>query len=124
MQRRFRLRRAADFDQLRRRGRRWHHPLITMIAGSNDLSHSRFAFAAAKSFGKSNERNRVKRLMRESIRDHLGSIEDGWDILFIARREALDASYSQIDEALQKLLLDANLQNPRANGHFRVVSNI
>ena len=104
MRRRLRLRRSADFYQLRRRGKRWHHPLILLIVGPNDLEHSQFGFAVSRHFGKATDRNRMKRILREVVRSRLGQIESGWDCLFVVRRRAKGASFSELNAAVSQLL--------------------
>ena len=96
MRRRLRLRRSADFVQLRRRGKRWHHPLILLIVGPNDLEHSQF--------GKATDRNRMKRILREVVRSRLEQIESGWDCLFVARSRGKGATFSELNAAVSQLL--------------------
>jgi ribonuclease P protein component len=109
MRKRFRLRRAVDFEKLRRRGRRWHHPLIMLITTANDANNSRFGFSASKHFGNAAARNRAKRMMREVVRRNLDLIEDGWDCLFVARGTANGAAFPEIEDAIYKLLGRAEL---------------
>ena len=104
MRRRLRLRRSADFVQLRRRGKRWHHPLILLIVGPNDLEHSQFGFSVSRHFGKATDRNRMKRILREVVRSRLEQIESGWDCLFVARPRGKGATYSELNAAVGQLL--------------------
>jgi ribonuclease P protein component len=113
MQRRLRLRHAADLDGLYRNGRRLYHPLAILIVASSGLESSRFGFAAGRSVGKAVDRNRAKRLLREAVRKHLNLIRPGWDCLFIARQATAEANYEAVDEAVKQLLqrsalLDSN----------------
>lgn len=115
MLRRYRLRRTADFNQLRRRGQRWHHPMILLIVGANDLEHSRFGFAASRRFGNATDRNRVKRILREVVRDRITLIEDGWDCLFVARRAASGATFTEVQGAVAQLFERSNLLKSRSS---------
>ncbi len=115
MQRRLRLRRTVDFDQLRRGGQRWHHPMILLIAGENDLEHSRFGFAASRGFGNATARNRMKRILREIVRSRLSLIEDGWDCLFVARRAANGANFAEVEVAVNQLMKRSNLLKSRSD---------
>ena len=56
-------------------------------------------------------RNRVKRRMREAVRNRIrcGQIVMGWDVVFIARYPIRDASYHQVDEAIGLMLRRAGL---------------
>ena len=104
MQRRHRLRRAADFDLLRRKGKRWYHPLVVMVVRANNQQISKIGFSASRRIGKAVSRNRVKRLFREVIRRQVQDIEVGWDCLFIARSGAAEASYLELETAMTELL--------------------
>lgn len=104
MQRRYRLRHASDFERLRERGRRFHHPLLVLVIMANGRPDSRFAFSASKQIGKATVRNRAKRLMRESARRLQNQMKGGWDCLFIARRGAPEASMAQIEAAMNQIL--------------------
>ena len=106
-----RLRANADVERLRREGRSLAHPLLVLSVLPNELECSRFAFAVGRRIGKAARRNRIKRRMREAVRLRLQSdqLAAGWDVLLIARRPILDASFQQVDEAIGLLLRRANL---------------
>ncbi|MCI0396499.1 MAG: ribonuclease P protein component [Chloroflexi bacterium] len=104
MQRRFRLRRQADFEQLRHHGQRWRHPLALLIVVTNHQTVSRFGFSASKRVGKATVRNRARRLLREAVRLHLHEISQGWDCLFVARQETADAPLAEVEAAVLQLL--------------------
>ena len=109
MQRRHRLQRSADFEQLRKHGRRWNHPLVLLIVYQTNLPISRFAFSASRRVGKAVVRNRAKRLLREAVRGHLTAISSGWDCLFVVRSAAAQATFKEVEEAVIQLLSRANV---------------
>lgn len=109
MLRRFRLRRSADFESLRRNGQRWHHPVAILVVNPNGRPESRFGFSASRFVGKATTRNRIKRLLRESVRKKIDKIQPGWDCLFIARQPASNADYHEIESAVTQLLCRASV---------------
>ena len=113
MHKKHRLRANADIERLRREGRSLAHPLLVLLMLPNDREISRFGFAVGRRIGKAARRNRVKRLMREAVRHRLArqEVATGWDILLIARRPIVDASFQQVDEAIGLLLRRAELTN-------------
>jgi ribonuclease P protein component len=111
MQRRHRLRSASDFALLREKGKRYHHALLVLVVRPNGGSSSRFGFSASRQVGKAVERNRTKRLMRESVRYHYERIQGGWDCLFVARRSAAEATLDQFMTAVYQTLERAKLLN-------------
>jgi ribonuclease P protein component len=77
----------------------------------NDLEYSRFGFSVGRRIGKAVVRNRVKRRMRESVRQRLQKqeIAAGWDAVVIARHPIRNASFHQVDEAIGLVLRRAGL---------------
>jgi ribonuclease P protein component len=111
MHKKYRLRANADFERLRREGRSVAHPLLVLLMLPNNREISRFGFAVGRKIGKAARRNRVKRRMREAVRQRLArqEVAAGWDILLIARRPIAETSYQQVDEAIGLLLRRAKL---------------
>jgi len=113
MKRRYRLRKNADFQRVRRQGQSSANRLIVLIILPNNLDHSRFGFAVSKRIGNAVKRNKVKRQMRESARLCQAEIQPGWDLLFIARVAIQNTTYNEIDQAVKQLL-----QNMKLMKHF------
>lgn len=109
MKRRFRLRKTADFERVRRSGKSFAHPLIVLVVRENEADSLRIGVTAGRSLGNAVQRNRMKRLMRTSIQTQLSCIRPGHDLLLIARHPMVEASLLEINSAIQKLLQRANL---------------
>lgn len=109
MKRRFRLTSSTDFKRVRRLGKSYAHPLIVLVALPNEVDRPRFGIAAGRSLGKAVQRNRAKRLLRESLRPLIPRISPGWDLLLMARGPMAGADYPQIQAALADLLERARL---------------
>lgn len=109
MKRRYRLRRNADFQAVRRNGRAWPHQLLVLVALPNQLDFSRFGFVVSKRLGKAVQRNLIKRRMREVVRVKREQIAKGWDLVFIARKPIRNAEYRDVERAIETVLQGSGL---------------
>ena len=80
-----------------------------LVVYRNEMHHSRIGVAAGRSLGNAVQRNRAKRILRESIRPLLPGIHPGWDIVILARKPLIDARFDDIRKALTGLLSQAQL---------------
>ena len=109
MKRRFRLTKATEFKRVRRLGKSYAHPLIVLVNHPNELDITRYGIAAGDHLGNDVERNKTKRILRSIIRSFSPTIQHGWDILVIARKPILKATYSDIESSFCSLYNQAGL---------------
>ena len=76
---------------------------------------SRAGFSVSKRVGGAVVRNRVKRRMREIVRQILPEVAPGWDLVFVARAPAAEAEYAALAQDIAGLLRRAKLL--AANNH-------
>lgn len=102
-----RLRKNAQFATVYERGKTWAGDLVVLKALPNSLGFNRYGFVVGKRLGKAVVRNRVKRLLREVA----GAMPTkcGWDLVFIARSQAANASYHELEASVADLLRRAKI---------------
>jgi len=110
--RRFRLRKNADFQRVRREGRAYAHPLVVLIVAPNELAQVRVGVAAGRSVGKAVQRNKAKRRLREIMRPLIPQIAPGHDLMLIARKPMIEADFAEVRRAVLTLLRRADLLQP------------
>ncbi|MBN4064320.1 ribonuclease P protein component [Dehalococcoides mccartyi] len=103
-----RIRRPAEFRTVFSRGRRSSNAFTNVVVLPNDLTHSRVGLAVSKRVGNAVARNLVKRRIRSSFSDM--NISAGWDVVITAKPDSADASYSELDQAIQKSLKRAGVR--------------
>ena len=80
-----------------------------VIKNSKNADNNRLGISVSKKVGKSVVRSRVTRLIKESYRLTENEIKSGYDIVVIARVNAKDATYAEINASLKHLLKKHNL---------------
>lgn len=106
-----RLRRSADIRRVRRKGQRWSHPLLLLFAIENNQNSTRFAISASGRIGNAVVRNRVRRRVREVIRQQLPGMHAGWDCLFVVKEGAPSAPFPVLEQAIIDLLARTGVIN-------------
>ena len=98
------LRSRRDFARIQSAGRARSDRLMTVRYAPNQLGYDRFGIATGRHLGGAVERNRVRRRLRELLRDAVRATPTGADILIIARPAITEATFAEIREALGRLL--------------------
>lgn len=96
----FRLRRARDFALLSQRGFAVFSQYFTLRFRKHTQATKIGFVASAKVFKTAVARNRVKRRLREAIRLIKEKWPAGYDILFIAKPEAVRVDFVELQNAL------------------------
>lgn len=101
-----RLKRKRDFSFVQNKGRRLNsRHLVVLVVRNRSNTGPRLGITISNKVEKiAPRRNTFKRRIREIFRKHLKIIRDPWDILVIARKNALEASHSELKEELLGLL--------------------
>ncbi|MAY79716.1 MAG: ribonuclease P protein component [Deltaproteobacteria bacterium] len=86
-----RLRNTRDIQRVQRLGRRIRLPHMLVLYMPGTLDQSRVGFTVSRKVGNSVVRNRVKRWLREAVRENKEQLPSGIDLVIIAHPQAATA---------------------------------
>jgi ribonuclease P protein component len=100
-----RLTRGVEFQRVFQYGKRLHVNGLNARAAANTEGYPRLGMAIAKkALRRAHERNRIKRLVRDSFRHHQSALP-AVDIVVMCRHEILTMSNAEIFQQLEGLWL-------------------
>jgi len=97
------LKKNSDFQIVYRTGKSYANKYLVMYVINTDGQNTRIGISASKKLGNSVVRHRFARLVRESFRLNKDMIEDGKDIVVVARSAAKDKNFDKIESAFLHL---------------------
>ena len=103
MQRSESLKKNQDFQKVYRNGTSKGNRYLVMYVLKNQYMKNRLGISVSKKVGNSVVRHRLTRLIRESYRLNEAEFENSLDIVVVARPQAKDRSYQEIESAFMNL---------------------
>ena len=97
------LKKNQDFQKVYRKGTSQANRYLVMYVLKNGHMENRLGISVSKKVGNSVVRHRVTRLIRESYRLNENTFRQGLDIVVVARPNAKDKTYQEIESALMHL---------------------
>lgn len=114
------LKKKKDFTRVLKTGKRHFSASVTVVILST--AEPKFAVCVGKKFGKSVERNRLKRLLREAFRFHSGKISEPCSILLIPK-VAPSYSYETFKRDIGRIFKSSRAKNSVA-GELSLSENL
>ena len=94
-----RLRKDSDFKNIYRKGKSRATKTLVVYFIKNDLGYTRVGYSISKKVGKAVTRNRIRRLIKENLKD-IPDLKDGYDIIFIGRIPSSESNYKEIGKSV------------------------
>ncbi|MBS1877217.1 MAG: ribonuclease P protein component [Acidobacteria bacterium] len=108
-----RILKSGDFRRVYDQGIRFSTRLFTAfcldIADPGRATGPRIGFTVPRAVGKSVQRNRIRRRMREAWRAEVCAVAPQWDVVLNPRRTVLDAPFDDLRNEVRKLVSKCKL---------------
>lgn len=100
----------ADFEKVYKNGRFFSANGVSVSFAPNDLKKTRVGFSVGKKFSKKAvQRNRARRLLRESVHLHLKEINNGFDIVVSCRFNTEKQTLAETEKTILFILRKCRL---------------
>jgi ribonuclease P protein component len=104
------LTRASEYERVKREGLVRRGKLLTLSATAVENSGlCRVGFITSRRLGNAVVRNRVRRRLREIVRQHQHDLRQDFWIVIIAKRDAANASYRALEDEWLRLARRASI---------------
>jgi ribonuclease P protein component len=111
-----RLRKHADYQRVYNASRKRRSASMSWFLAPQDLASTpRVGLTAGKVLGKSHERNRIKRRMREILRKHVNLLPAGCDLILHPLRIVLTMEFTKLEAEVVRILQQANAERACAS---------
>jgi len=97
------LKKNRQFQFVYRNGKSYANKYLVMYIKENGLGINRIGISVSKKVGNSVVRHRITRLIRESYRLHENVFNSGLDMVIVARQNAANVDYYEIERAFLHL---------------------
>lgn len=98
------LKNKREFNKVFNLKKSYANKYLVIYLCENGLEFNRIGISVSKKVGNSVIRHRITRLIRESYRINRDSINNGFDIVIVARTNILGRTFKEIESALLHLL--------------------
>jgi ribonuclease P protein component len=109
VQRKLRLTRNVDINRVRQEGQTLANAMLVLGFLPNQMDQNRIAVIAGRSLGGAVQRNFAKRRIRSAFQSLQQELNQGNDLVLIARKPILACEYQKMVNAMQALFAQAGL---------------
>ena len=105
------LKKDSDFRHVYKNGKSFSNKYLVAYIYKNNLNLNRVGFSVSKKVGKAVLRNKIRRLLKENFRLIDNNLNQGHDIIFIARIACKECDFSIIKKSMINLVKKCSILN-------------
>lgn len=110
VQKAYRLTDRSDFSKVYKYGKSTANRQFVLYVYKNaHVEHFRLGISVSKKIGKAVVRNRMRRLIKEIVRQHAPRIREHHDLVIVVRKAALDLSFDEMNRSIIHVLKRASV---------------
>ncbi|MDD2482998.1 MAG: ribonuclease P protein component [Candidatus Shapirobacteria bacterium] len=100
-----RIRSKKEFFEIKNKGRVLYSPLFGWLIYKENDDLKKFGFIVSKKISKKAvDRNRIRRVLSEIVRNNLDKFEKGTRLVFLTKQEILGKKMTEVKKEVEKFL--------------------
>ena len=105
------LKKKKDFQKVIKKGKKIEKDFLVLKFFENSLKDvSRIGFIVSQKISKKAFlRNRIKRRLREIVKDNLDNLKPGYDLIFFTKKAIKEKDFLEIEKIVKQILKQAKL---------------
>lgn len=104
MEKKYRLRKNIEFKRVYNKGKNYWNRNLTLYVKKNGLEETRLGITITKKIGNAVVRNKIKRRVKEIYRLNKHRVKNGYDLIFIPKKNVVDLSYKELERSIIHIL--------------------
>lgn len=113
IQKEHRLKKNRQFNYIYRRGNAKHSKYISLIFIKTKYKPFKIGFTVSKKIGKAVDRNKVKRRLKDIVRDYVPQLKEEYNYIVLARPGIADLEFSELKEIVKNIFIKADVLNEK-----------
>jgi len=105
----YRMKKNSQFDYIFKNGKTLKNKQILIFYSKSKSTKPKMGVVVSKKIGNSVIRNKIKRLLRESVRINILHFNKTYNYIFVARQGIETLSYNEINDIILKLIKNSDL---------------
>ena len=111
------VKKRNDFKKAYSKGKSFVSKSLVIYVARNYKKGLRIGITTSKKIGNAPQRNRARRIIRESAKRVLDKFSGNFDIIFVARKCTVDMKSTELDSNIEKGLSELILKENKKGNH-------